>query len=316
MSKPVLFATGLGMQLDRAENLRVLFKAYSGEKFITSTHNPEFGNMVGSGDYDLLVTDVFPTVKPKKAIMIWHAIQGGKYIGLDQRGTYYKPEMADLMDYIVVAGKGGVKMFHQCTGVPKERILNLGMPRTDRYIGKKKGDGQTELAEKRSYLFAPTFRGAIDTPMPEINWRVLDDQLTDSELLVVKAHPYGKDFDIYGCRHIREALKMEPTVRYLYDADVVITDYSSIMFDAYLLGKPVVLFEKQTGYVKNRGMYLDYPEEYCSRYATNERDLIQLARFAHDLRKTERDCLNYVADMCDGHSCERICELIREVNER
>ena len=115
---------------------------------------------------------------------------------------------------------------------------------------------------------------------------------------------------------VREALKMEPTVRYLYDADVVITDYSSIMFDAYLLGKPVVLFEKQTGYVKNRGMYLDYPEEYCSRYATNERDLIQLARFAHDLRKTERDCLNYVADMCDGHSCERICELIREVNER
>ena len=247
--------------------------------------------------------------------MIWHAIQGGKYIGLDEKTSYYKPEYADLMDYIVVAGRGGIDMFHQCTGVPKEKILNLGMPRTDRYIGKRKGDGKTDLAGKRAYMFAPTFRNSREPPYPPIDWDLIDHQLMDDEIFVVKAHPYGRQFDIGKRRHIIEAPKMDISVNYLYDADVVITDYSSIIFDAYLLGKPAVLFEKEKGYVSSRGMYLKYPDEYCSRFATNERELIHLARFANGLKKTERDCLDYVADMCDGHSCERICKLIEEVND-
>jgi len=312
--KPVLFATGLGKDLNRAENIRVLYDAYDGEKAFVSTHDPGFENLVGSGKYDLLVIDVFPTVKPQTCIMIWHAIQGGKYIGLDQRGTYYRQEMARLIDYIIVAGRGGVDMFHRCTCVPKENILNMGMPRTDRYFEPMDFHPNPALAGKRVYLFAPTFRGRMDVPMPEIAWKVIDDQLMGNEVMLVKAHPYGREFNIQRCRHITEVPRMDPTYGYLRTCDVVITDYSSIMFDAYLLGKPAVLFEKETGYATSRGMYLDYPGEYCSRYATNEKDMVWLARFANGLRQTERACLDYVADMCDGHSCERICRFIREVN--
>lgn len=312
--KPVLFVTGLGKDLNRAENMKALFDAYQGEKHFISAHDPKYGDVLGSGHFGLQVIDVFPTIRGPKTIMVWHAIQGGKYIGLDQKGTYYRKELADLMDYIVVAGRGGVEMFHQCTGVPKDRILNLGMPRTDRYFAERKEKKNPMLEQyKRVYLFVPTFRGQIDTPMPRIDFEKIDSLLADNEIFLVKPHPYGRPFDITWLKHVFQVDRMEPSVNYLYDADVVITDYSSIIFDGWLMGKPAVLFEKQAGYVRNRGMYLKYPDEYCPRFATKEEGMIILAREARHMMKTEQDCLDYVADMCDGHSCERICKLIEEV---
>lgn len=313
MSKPILFATGLGKDLNRAENLAALYEVYDGEKKFMSTHNPAFDREVNSGKYGLLLIDIFPTSAPIKTVMMWHAIQGGKYIGLDEKTTYYRKEYAKYIDRIIVAGHGGIDMFNRCTAVPRERILNLGMPRTDRYVGKKKGDGHTIMANKKAYLFAPTFRNWKETAFPVIDWQLIDRTLTDDEILVVKTHPYSYDFELTGYKHIVEASKMDPSVNYLYDADVVITDYSSIMFDAYLLNKPVILFEKNPGYVNTRGMYLKYPEQYCSRYARDEHELLELMRSAKRLRKAEKTCRDYVADMCDGHSCERICKLLDEM---
>ena len=312
MSKPVLFATGLGRDIKRAENMSVLYEAYQGEKKFMSGSDDRFREEVNSGKYDLLVYDIFPTFAPKKCMMIWHAIQGGKYIGLDEKTTYYSKAYAHLMDAIVVAGKGGIEMFNRCTAVPKERIYNLGMPRTDRYFQKHKKNPKFD--GKRVYLFAPTFRTWRETPMPVIDWGKIDRLLHDDEIMIVKAHPYGFDFGVGSYKHVFEANRMEASVDYLFDCDVVITDYSSIMFDGYLLNKPCVLFEKNPGYVKTRGMYMQYPDMYSSRYATNEDELIEQIRSAKRLRKTEKACRDYVADMCDGHSCERICKLIEEMN--
>ena len=125
--------TGLGNNLSRAENLAALYEAYPGEKnFVSMT--PATVNEAMSGRYALTVIDIFPTFRTGNMIMIWHAIQGGKLIGFGQPGTYMKPEMTPYIDWIVAAGPGGVEMFHQCTGVAKDRILPLGMPRTDRTL--------------------------------------------------------------------------------------------------------------------------------------------------------------------------------------
>ena len=316
MSKPVLFITGLGESIDRAENLKVLYDAYKGDKDIATLRSPLYADYIAEKRCALMVTDIFPFHSPGKTILLWHAIQGGKYIGLDERTTYYKPEMANLIDCVIAAGRGGVDMMHRCTGVPVEKVVNLGMPRTDRYFGKKKGDGRTILAFKKAYLFVPTFRNKKETAMPDIDWKYLDEMLTDDEILAVKAHPLGKGFKIHGCKHIMEIHGMESTTKYLYDANVVITDYSSIMFDAYLMNKPVVLFEKNPGYTETRGMYLDYPSFYCSFYAKDEGNLLDMMRFRaiHPwLTDTELNCIDFVADQCDGHSCERICKLIDEM---
>ena len=88
-----------------------------------------------------------------------------------------------------------------------------------------------------------------------------------------------------------------------------------MIFDGYLLGKPAVLLEKNRGYTDTRGMNMRYPEEYCSRYATNEQELLDALRGADGLGETEKACIRRVADMCDGHACERVCGLVKELAE-
>ena len=319
VSKPVLFVTGLGREVGRAENLMALYNAYPGEKKIMNMFG-RYQTEAESGLYGCMVIDIFPTFHALPTIMMWHSIQGGKYIGLDEKTTYYRKEDADCMDYVIAAGSGyGREMWQRCTDVPLDRIVDFGMARTDRYKGKKKGDGHTVMADKKAYLYVPTFRQPNETPFPVIDWDWLDDHLMDDELLVVKSHPQSHTLTYHDYyKHIVEADRMNPSVNYLYDADVVITDYSSIIFDGYLLRKPAVLFEKKTGYVETRGMYLKYPDEYCSYYATNEQELLEMVRLASiterkKLGTRERKVISKIADACDGESCQRICELIEEI---
>lgn len=320
VSKPVLFVTGLGREVGRAENLMALYEAYQGDKTICHICNREYLQEARKGKYGLIVIDIFPTEHFAPTIMLWHAIQGGKYIGLDEKRTYYREHYAKNIDALIASGSGyGREMWHQCTKVPMDRIYDFGMPRTDRYVGKKKGDGHTVLADKIGYLYVPTFRQYYETPLPMVDWEWLDEQLTDDELLVVKSHPQSHSLTYHDhYKHIVEADRMQPTVSYLYDADVLITDYSSVIFDGYLLKKPAVLFEKNIGYVQKRGMYLDYPHEYCTLYSTNEQELLKNVRLAYATKKKglgtiEKRCIRNIADACDGHSCERICELIDEM---
>ena len=205
-------------------------------------------------------------------------------------------------------------MWEQCTKLPSNKILPLGMPRTDFLIGKKKGDGHAILANKRTYLYVPTFRWPEETEEFKLNYDWIDSQLTDEELFVVKAHIVGHPLLNKSYKHIIEISSSEPSNPYLIDCDVVITDYSSIIFDGYLINKPSILFSPNLDYVNRRGMYMKYPTEYSSRYATNEQELLSLAREANNLTRIEHNCINTVADKCDGHSCERICNLITKLN--
>ena len=321
MTNPVLFVSF--RPLERAENLKAIYDAYPGPKVHMLSTDNKLHTDIEQDKYDIMVTDDIPQITTGKCIMIWHGIQGGKKICLDQPNhPYYHPTFASRMTYIISAGVGAEMLWNRCTGVSLDNILSFGFPRTDQYIGKKKGDGNTTLANKVAYLFVPTFRDSGETPYPNINWKLIDDYLTDNEVLAVKVHPWEADhgdlnsfMNLYTMhyRHIAVISATEPTTPYLYDANVVITDYSSIMFDAYLLDKPVVLFEKERGYTETRGMYYEYPHEYCSLTARDEVQLVDMMRYRARhcwLSEQEEIIRDVVAGACDGHSCERIISLI------
>lgn len=311
MSKPVLFAGT--RPYGRAENISALYDAYRGQKKYIEVHGANTHPDITSGNYDVLVIDDFPSQTPGKCIMIWHAIQGGKSIGYDQPNPYVDYTRTNIIDYIIAAGDGAISMWSQCARLPKEKVLPLGMPRTDAFIGKKKGDGHTILAKKHAYFYAPTFRWGNEPPNFILDYDWLDGQLSDSEIFVVKAHMAGSQILDKNYKHIIEIPSTEPSTPYLYDCDIVITDYSSIIFDGYLLGKPSILLEKKGGYPAYRKMYMTYPQEYSSRYVTNEYDLLNTLSSTLMLTDVEYKCIEKIANKCDGHSCERICKLINEL---
>lgn len=323
--KPVLFASI--RKLDRAENIRALWDAYDGPKEFVMKLTPEGHRAVQKASYHgfgAIVSDDFleDRVKSKrdmKIIMVGHHITGGKAYGKDQPECYLTKGAAEQIDYFVSPSHDSVDIITSYSGIGKDKCVVLGSPRTDMYVGKRKGDGHTEGAGKTTYLYVPTFRRPelYGPGMPRIDWDLIDDMLTDDELLIVKRHTTTKQplTDGKRRRHVLEVPSRRTSNNYIIDCDVLITDYSSIVFDGYLLGKPSVLYcPDMEQYTSTRFMYHEYPDFYSSKVAVNEMGLVDMARQAvvDGMGPVERECLRFTADMCDGHSVERIVGLIKD----
>lgn len=305
--------------LGRCENLTAVWDAYDGPKRFSQGG---YGDVSGFADCDVVVTDEFVRRKrPGQAVvLIDHAIAGGKCYGLDQPHGVYEPEACGLVDWYVASSEGTRAFCASAAGIPLDRVLPLGAPRTDAYAGKRKGDGHTFLAKfPRAYLLAPTFRASWEPRAPGIDWERVDGQLEDDEVLVVKRHMVTKGrMTRSRYAHIAEVNSDEPSAPYLVDCDVVITDYSSIVLDGYVLGKPSVLFAPEgdlAAYETARGFYMEYPGEYGHVRCKSSGSLVLSARIAalEGMNAVERACLERTAGACDGHSIERVIDLVRSL---
>lgn len=293
----VLFVSA--RSLDRAENLKAVYDAYDGEKqYIQREWRKDIPGL-HSGKYRLMVTDELLNDSPGKSIFIGHGCGAGKSYGLQQRGTWYRPGSIDIA---IASSRQMIPYVARWCGIPESNVIPLGMPRTDVYFKAKK----PERAEKH-HLYVPTFRRG--RWMPDLNkvWRLLPDD----HRLIVKPHMVTGNKVVSWWPNIDTASAFEPSTPYLIDADTVITDYSSIMFDAMVLQKPVVLFAKDKDqYLADRGMYLPYPEGYSQRYSDTEADMIQHITQArwNDMDEQLRE---FYVGACDGNSTARTIELIK-----
>ena len=97
-------------------------------------------------------------------------------------------------------------------------------------------------------------------------------------------------------------------------ADVLITDYSSVMFDYLLYKKPLVLFSPDLAeYEAKRGFYLDYrsmPFPVVEDGGALAGAIEGSAAYA-EAHRTEQEvfCQTYTG-ACDGKATERILKLI------
>ena len=315
----VLFATN--HPLERSENIRAVWEAYDGPKELAKSVDA----IKGARGYPVVVTDTLNPYVPGKdfaLVNIGHGITGDKKYALDEARIGIDPRAMAQNDYVVNASTKTVGIAARQFGIPPERVLPMGFPRSDMVVGKGKGDGGTFLAGYgRAYLYAPTFRGPNDGDrLPEIDWMRLDSLLSDDEVLVVKRHYFtGRELVRRQCRHIAEVPNTDGISPYLVDCDVLVTDFSSTMFEAMLLGKPTVLaVDDMESYLSTRGMYFGYPGGYSTRFLKvegNEEGLVEMVREAQagGLTQAEAECLDLVADMCDGRSSERVAEFIGEL---
>lgn len=85
----------------------------------------------------------------------------------------------------------------------------------------------------------------------------IDKMLPDSRVMYVNLHPRAKeniDFEVFT--HIKPFPDMYETYEFLNACDCLVTDYSSVMFDYMLTGRPIILFAYDLEhYLLNRGCY-------------------------------------------------------------
>lgn len=155
-----------------------------------------------------------------------------------------------------------------------EVVKALGVSRTDVFFDegyveacrKKVMTVVPATAGKKVILYAPTFRGEVATATAprELDIELMYERLGRDYVLLVKHHPHVHDlppmpascsdfaFDVTKSLTIEECLCV---------ADVCISDYSSLVFEYSLFGRPMVFFAfDRDEYDEWRGFYYDYDE--------------------------------------------------------
>ena len=305
--------------IPRCENITTVYDAYQGEKIFDLMHD-RTSNYLEKGDYDLVITDELVKYSIAPVIMIYHGAACGKTYLLQRPRSWDTPGIeagSKLLKYVVTSADSEVAISttaKQC-GITPKQVLPLGMPRMDKYVNQLRSYKRRDY----TYFYAPTFRSLNDEKFADIDLELIDSLLTNDEKFLVKPHMIFKHrMPENHYKHIEFLSKDEPSEPYIFSSDVLITDYSSIMFDAHAMGVPVVLFEKDSvEFLKNPGMCLTYPNDYASRHTQYETELIDLCRSAAIVGPKEEDlkCKELTVNMCDGHATERIIQLINDILE-
>ena len=147
---------------------------------------------------------------------------------------------------------------------------------------------------------------------PKIDWAKLNNDLADDEIFVVSRHPLTPDVffkDAFYSR-VKDYTK-DSTEELLSLADVIITDYSSIIFEASLLKKPVVFYCSDFGEFEP-DFYIDYDNELPGEIIKDSERLLEAVRNASSAFDEEKNNAFREKFMgaCDGRSTARILSLI------
>lgn len=204
-------------------------------------------------------TDLFIKRKEQYYIQTWHSSLRLKQIEKDAE------EMLPL-NYIKMAQKDSLKcdlLLSGCrysTNIFKRNfwyageIFEHGTPRND-LLFQRDHSKREFIIENLSLdpstkvlLYAPTFRENDDLEVYDIDYPKLIEALKHrfggQWTILVKLHPHliAKADQIIHGRHVKNVTAYDDVQELMFIADVLITDYSSLMFDFAITGRPCFLY--------------------------------------------------------------------------
>lgn len=157
-------------------------------------------------------------------------------------------------------------------GLPRNDILVDGRPRTDfeyRELGLRPG--------YRYILWAPTFRekGAAGIDK-SIDLKALSAQMPKDVILLLRAHYLSKlSVPSQLQARVKDVSDVQDISRLYRVADLLVTDYSSVIFDFMLTNKPVVIYapDYHDYRGRQRGLNIDIERESPGPFVTDFEDL-------------------------------------------
>lgn len=322
-------------------NAKALYPFIKGKKVICAKrlpHDPETAlemteviltsKVIVTDDY-VKYLRYFPLRPEQRVIQLWHACGAFKKFG--QRGTNMSlPEdRATHAQYnlVCVSGENLRSIYADAFDVNYNKVKALGCPRTDDYFNKRLINKtkrkiyfrHPSLIGKSVIVYAPTFRdvGCDRSEFhPELDFDRLSKDLLPNQTLLICPHPVMKN-DILPKKYKNiRVMRDFSTNDYMLISDMLITDYSSVIFEYALLRKPIAFFCYDLP-TYDRGFYLNYPEDLPGDIYTNQDELTDY--LTHPEKHILTDKMNSFVEKymsaCDGHSCERIAALINSYME-
>lgn len=167
-----------------------------------------------------------------------------------------------------------------------------GLPRNDELYYLRK-DEIFKLREKlniphnkKVILYAPTWRDSTDNGLsyqivPPIDWNEWEKELGNEYVVLLRTHAYtNKLMGVKFNDFVRDASSYPIVNNLLAVADIIISDYSSIMFDFSVLGRPIICFGYDYDeYNKYRGFYFDLDKEMPSGVIREEKKVLHKIKY-------------------------------------
>jgi CDP-glycerol glycerophosphotransferase len=181
-------------------------------------------------------------------------------------------------------------------------VLSTSGPEDVRRIRAELGIGPDQTA----VLYAPTHREYQDGYVPMLDAGSVANRLGPDHVVLARAHYFYTD--VAGSHGEVRDVSAHPSVEELMlAADVLVTDYSSIMFDYGILDRPIVIHAPDWDvYRRLRGTYFDLTEESPGPVTRTEAEVVDTIR-AGDTHPDARAAFR--ARFCsleDGHAAERV----------
>lgn len=235
---------------------------------------------------------------------------------------------SDRWDYSITSNAHSTEVWSRAYPC-RYQTLEHGYPRNDRLARATAPDGSADVADTRHrlglpddatvVLYAPTHREYLTGFQPLLDVEEFARAVGPDVVVLQRAHYF------YGSRAVpTEAERADPSHAEIRDvsrypvvedlmlaADVLVTDYSSVMFDYAVLDRPVAIFAPDwDSYVRLRGVTFDLLAQPPGVVATNQSELVDAFRTgqvwgdeAAQARHRFRDRFSYLDD---GNASERV----------
>ena len=202
-------------------------------------------------------------------------------------------------------------------------ILETGYPRDDRLARSVVGDERIKISvntarralgivpEKRVLAYIPTWRdggGAVDT----LDVHALAGELGEDWVVVARGHTRSSGSYVGADTRVVDASGHPDVNDVILAAEVLITDYSSVMFDAAVARVPMLFFvpDLESYRDRERGFTFDFGATAPGPLLTTRAEVVAAAIAGVPLTKAYATwCERYVPHD-DGHATERVIDAL------
>lgn len=260
-------------------------------------------------------------------IQAWHGHGALKKMEYDITGE--KPteplEHVKEWDYLLTNDPIDESMMLTSTGYKKELVM-IGTPLTDYVLKHSKNEEfKNRLKEKLKIennkpiiLYAPTFRDE-DLNKEQVDLKInMLSNLKDYNILI-RLHPLIRNKvpqEIWNNKSFINGCKYPDATDLLCITDILISDYSSIIYEYSILEKPIIFYAYDLEkYQKSRGFYIKYPEDLPGDVVYTEKELYKnlknLNKKSYNKEKIKKfnKKFNYLNN---GNVCKKFVELLEK----
>lgn len=262
-------------------------------------------------------------------VQVWHGCGAFKKFGysvLDKRfgadETYVRSvPIHSNYDVCLVSAARLIPFYAEAFRTPIERFTaQLGIPRTDLFFDTERATRAAREVRaryaipdgKRVVLYAPTFRGeriTLARDPTELDLAALHAELATDHVVLLRSHPFVRSR--YATAGVPQGFVIDVSAHpdmneLMLVSDVLVTDYSSAIYEFALTGRPIAFFAPDhAAYEAERGFYLDYSTDLPGPVFTTSTELATFLRTAaFDLERVRRFAADNF-DVADGNATAR-----------